>query len=346
MAHDIPNGASGSLGDILPSQRELDLTTQPPAPLDVSIVIPTYRNERGIGALVERLKAFLEGRSGFEVVVVDDLSPDGTWSVLTGAIQGDARFRACRLARNVGQHRATRIGLMLARGKRVVTMDDDLQHPPEEIPTLLSAMRDDLDVVYGVYREYHNNAWRRFASWAATITLRATLGIDRRAKWQRPTSFRILSRRIVERIKRADSHDFMLYGWIHSHTSRIEYVLVRHEDRYIGRSSYTLRKLFALYLDLIFGYSVRPLGIVWTLGLVFSMLGLVLAAWVVVHAIASGGAASAGQALIASALFLGGVQLVATAVIGQYVGRTFLHGSLLQDDEGLIVERAADEASA
>lgn len=313
-------------------------------PVDVSIVIPTYRNELGIATTIARLKAFLEGRGGFEVVLVEDMSPDGTWRALVAAIAGDRRFRAYRLARNVGQQRATRLGLMLARGRLVVTMDDDLQHPPEEIPVLLAAMRDDLDVVYGVYREYHSSAFRRLASWAATVTLRATLGIDRKAPWQRPTAFRVLSRRIVERIGRADSHDFMLYGWIHSHTSRIEYVLVRHEARYIGRSSYTFRKLFALYLDLIFSYSVRPLAIVWTLGVTFSAIGLVLAVWVLVGAFESG--IGTTRALIASALFLGGVQLVATAIIGQYVGRTFLHKSLLRDDEGLIVERAAAEGGA
>ncbi len=314
---------------------------------DVSIVIPTYGNERGIAATIDRLRRFLdeqarEGRSA-EVVLVEDMSPDATWPTLGAAIGEDARFRAYRLAKNIGQHRATRLGLGLARGRLVLTMDDDLQHPVDEIPVILAAMKDEVDVVYGVYKERQHGAWRRFASWAAHVTLRATLGLTRRAPWQRPTSFRVLSRRIVERILRADSHGFMLDGWLHAHTSRIEYVLVRHDARSFGRSSYTFRKLFALYLDLVFGYSVKPIAVVWTLGVSVSALGLLLALWVVLASALRGEAADTGRALVASGLFLGGVQLVSLAVIGQYVGRTFLQRSLLEDDEGLIVERRGRE---
>ncbi len=311
-----------------------------PSPPEVSIVIPTYGNGQGIETTVARLREILDTQPSItDVVFVEDMSPDGTWPKLLAAIGKDVRFRAFRLARNLGQHRATRLGLSLARGRRILTMDDDLQHPVDQIPTLLAAMRDDLDVVYGVYKERQHGAWRRFASWAAHVTLRVTLGLTRRASWQRPTSFRVLSRRIVERILRADSHGFMLDGWVHAHTARIEYVLVRHDSRSFGRSSYTLRKLLALYLNLLFGYSVKPLDAVWTLGVTFSLIGLGAAAWMALRSL-SHGSIDTGAAVLTCGLLLAGVQLVATAVIGQYVGRTFLQRSLLDDDQGLIVERS------
>src|SRR5436190_571606 len=97
--------------------------------VSVSIVIPTYGNASGIAATVAKLKELLDRSKGFEVVFVEDMSPDGTWPALLAAIAGDSRFRAYRLAKNVGQHRATRLGLGLARGGSIVTMDDDLQHP-------------------------------------------------------------------------------------------------------------------------------------------------------------------------------------------------------------------------
>lgn len=318
------------------------------APVDVSIVIPTYGNENGIAATIARLKDLLSSKTGFEVVLMEDMSPDGTWPKLVEAIGGDARFRAYRLAKNVGQHRATRIGLGLARGRLVLTMDDDLQHPVEEIPTLLAAMRDDLDVLYGVYKERRHDAWRRFTSWFAHVTLRMTLGLTKRESWQRPTSFRVLSRRIVERISRADSHGFMLDGWLHVHTARIDYVLVRHDARTFGRTTYTFRKLFALYLNLLFGYSIKPLSVVWTLGITSSIFGLLLAAWVAAISVTRG-TVDVGAAAVTCVLLLAGVQLLATAVIGQYVGRTFLQRSLLEDDPSLIVERCSpqqDPASA
>jgi glycosyltransferase involved in cell wall biosynthesis len=289
--------------------------------VSVSIVIPTYGNQNGIAATVARLKEHVASRSDLEVVFVEDMSPDATWPRLVEAIGGDARFRAYRLAKNVGQHRATRIGLGLARGRLVLTMDDDLQHPVDEIPQLLSAMREDLDVVYGCFKVRQHGAWRQFASWVAHVTLRMTFGLTKSEQWQRPTAFRVLSRRIVERMGRADSHGFMVDGWLHAHTSRIQYVLVRHDARSFGRTTYTFRKLFALYLNLLFGYSIKPLSIVWTLGIGSSLLGLVLAA-----------------AAVTCSLLLAGVQLVATAVIGQYAGRTFLQRSLLEDDPSLVVE--------
>jgi polyisoprenyl-phosphate glycosyltransferase len=315
-------------------------------PVQVSIVIPTYGNASGIGLTVARLKEFIDHHSEttFEVVFVDDMSPDGTWPALMAAIGDDRRFSAHRLAKNVGQHRATRIGLGLATGRLLLTMDDDLQHPVEEIPVLLKAARDDVDVVYGIYRERQHGAWRRFASWAAHVTLRVTLGLTKTSEWQRPTSFRVLSRRIAERIRLADTQSFMLDGFVHAHTARIEYVLVRHDARSFGRSTYTLRKLFHLYLNLLFGYSVKPLDFVWTLGVAFSVPGVLLALFMAVRVV-SHGTVDVGGAIVACGLLLAGVQLLATAVIGQYVGRTFLQRSLLDDDMNMLVERFAPQGA-
>jgi glycosyltransferase involved in cell wall biosynthesis len=307
-------------------------------PVEVSIVIPTYGNEGGIALTITRLKEFLVTQDRFEVILIEDLSPDSTWPRLVEAIAGDPRFRAYRLAKNLGQHRATRLGLGVARGRLIVTMDDDLQHPVEELPTLLSAMRDDLDVLYGCFKVRQHGAWRRFASWCAHLTLRYTLGLRKREWWQRPTAFRVLSRRIVERMSRADSHGFMLDGWLLAHTARVEYLAVRHDARLFGKTTYTFRKLFELYLDLLFGYSIKPLSVVWTLGAIFSAFGLLFAMWVVAVSI-SKGAADASAVAAAGMLLLVGVQLIATAVIGQYVGRGLLQSSLLDDDPSLFVER-------
>lgn len=223
-------------------------------PVHTSIVIPTYGNCAGIGTTVARLRALLDRLGpGHEVVFVDDLSPDGTWPVLLAAIGDDARFRAYHLSKNVGQHRATRLGLTFARGARVVTMDDDLQHPVEEVPTLLAAMKDDVDVLYGVYKVRQHVAWRRLGSWAAHATLRTVLRLTQRERWHRPSSFRVLSREIVDRLCGADPRGLMLDRWLSANTTRIDYLLVRHDARPIGQSSYSLRKLVALYFEVALG---------------------------------------------------------------------------------------------
>ncbi len=287
------------------------------------MVIPAFRSGLHARAVAHGVSSALrESDCHWELLLVDDASPDNTWEVLQ-RLQAEfpGQVRIIQLMRNFGQHNATMCGLRHARGQYIITMDDDGQHPPEEIPKLIEALeRTGADVVYGVPRSRRHAWWRNLGSWAVVrffqIALRTRVV---------PSSFRIMRREVAEAITRYPYHFTHIDGLILWNTTRIAQVEVEHRPRANGRSGYSLGKLLLLALNVFTNFSLLPLQVASVLGLLAAAGGLALgAAYLLLYLL--GRIAVPGYAsMIVAVLVLGGLQLLALGILGEYLGRVHLN---------------------
>ncbi len=290
----------------------------------LSIVIPVYNGAATIGELVTAL-ADLEVEGGLEIVLVNDGSPDDSRAVCLGLVESvGVPITYIEHARNYGEHNAVMTGLRHARGGHVITMDDDLQNPPEEVVRLFHACRDGgHDVVYTFYAEKRHAWWRnlgsRFANRVADVLLDKPRGLYL-------SSFRCMNRLVVDGVTRYEGPFPYVDGLIMQVTQRIGTIEVRHLPRAVGRSNYTLRRLVRLWLNLAFNFSLLPLRLAVFLGLAMAAIGGAAAIYVVLHAL-FGSPPEGWASTVTVVLLLSGVQLVILGIIGEYLGRTFQTGN-------------------
>ncbi len=291
--------------------------------MDLSVVIPVYRSAATLPELLGRLFAVLDatGRS-YEVVFVDDGSPDDAWAVLRDLrAKHPERVVAVQLMRNYGQHNALMCGFRHARGRLVVTMDDDLQNPPEEIPKLIEAVeRDDLDLVYGSYGDKKHSGWRNLSSGVVNAFYRTVFRIGVTV-----TSFRVIRRPLLESIFPYNLNFTFVDGLLAWNTQRIGAVPVEHRPRAQGRSGYSLTKLAVLALNLFTNFSLLPLQMVTLLGLLTAVSGLGLAGYYLVRYALAEIQVPGYASTIVAILVLGGVQLLSLGIMGEYLGRLHLN---------------------
>jgi glycosyltransferase involved in cell wall biosynthesis len=303
---------------------------------ECSVVIPVYRGEATLAELLDRLVSVLEKEfATFEVVFVDDGSPDGSWERVREAAAKFPFVRGVRLMRNYGQHNALLCGIREARYPVIVTMDDDLQHPPEEIPKLLARLREGFDVVYGAPEKLRHGLLRNLASRATKVVLRSAMG----AKTARHVSaFRAFRTQLREAFGQYGSPLVSIDVLLTWGTSRFSHVFVRHDERSAGRSNYTMRKLLAHALNMMTGFSLLPLRLAIFLGFFFTVFGMGVLAYVVVRYFTVG-AAVPGFAFLASMISLfSGAQLFSLGVLGEYLGR--VHSRTLDRPVYAIGDRA------
>jgi undecaprenyl-phosphate 4-deoxy-4-formamido-L-arabinose transferase len=291
--------------------------------MDVSVVIPVYRSAATLGELSRRLLAVLDATGlDYEIVFVEDGSPDGSWGALEAVRrQRPERVVAVRLMRNYGQHNALMCGFRRSRGEYVVTMDDDLQNPPEEIPKLLAAIRArDLDLVYGAYGHKKHRAWRNLSSGVVNAFFRRVFRSSVTV-----TSFRVIRRPLLESIFPYDLNFTFIDGLLAWNTQRVGEVPVEHLPRPVGRSGYSLTKLTLLALNLFTNFSLLPLQMVSVIGLGTALLGLLGAAAFLVLYCLSEITVPGYASTIVTILILGGIQLLSLGVMGEYLGRLHLN---------------------
>lgn len=291
--------------------------------MELSIVIPVYNSAATLRALVDRLMAVLEDMSlHCEIVFIDDGSADESWQTVQSlhASHPD-RIVAVQLMRNFGQHNALMAGFRHARGEYVITMDDDLQHPPEEIPTLFRAIQEQrLDLVYGAYTEKKHGLGRNFGSGLVNAFYRAVFHNPVQI-----TSFRAIRRQLVESILSYDLNFTYIDGLLAWNTRRIGEVKVRHCPRMQGKSGYSVRKLIELALNLFTNFSLLPLRVVSAVGLAMSASGVLAGGFVLVRYLASDITVPGFASTIIAILVFGGAQLLSLGVIGEYLGRLHLN---------------------
>lgn len=290
-------------------------------PYALSLVIPVYNGARTIGPLVDAL-AGLSIPGGHEVVLVNDGSPDESESVCRAlAERTDVPVTFVNLSRNFGEHNAVMAGLSFARGEYVITMDDDLQNPPEEVARLVAYARSErLDVVYTRYRTKRHALWRnlgsRFANWAANLVLEKPRDLYL-------SSFRCVSAFVVENVLRYQGPYPYIDGLILQVTRNVGSLEVLHLPRAEGRSNYTLRRLVRLWLNMFVNFSIIPLRFSTLIGFLTSIAGIVWAVMTVLEAL-TGRPPEGWASLMVAVLLLSGLQLMLLGIVGEYLGRVFL----------------------
>ena len=288
----------------------------------IAVVVPVYRGEATLRELHRRLVAVLAPIApGLELIFVDDRSPDGSWAVIGELAAADPRVRGIRLGRNYGQHNALLCGIRAARSEIVVTLDDDLQNPPEEIPRLLAALADGADVVYGSPAQERHGFWRDQASRLTKIALQGAMGAETARHVSAFRAFRTDLRDAFGAFRGPLVSIDVLLTW---GTTRFAHVTVRHDPRAAGVSGYTLRRLITHALNMITGFTTIPLQLASLLGLVFAGIGLVLLLYVIATFIVAGGIVPGFPFLASAIAIFSGVQLFALGIIGEYVARIHL----------------------
>lgn len=287
----------------------------------LSIVVPVYRGADSIAELVAALEG-LKIDGGHEIVLVNDGSPDDSLIVCRGLVERAlAPITLVDLSRNYGEHNAVMAGLRHATGAHIITMDDDLQNPPEEVERLLAfAQESGREVIYTYYDEKQHAAWRnlgsRFTNWVAGFVLDKPDGFYL-------SSFRCMSAFVAREITRYEGPFPYVDGLILQVTQDIDRLLVRHLPRAIGRSNYTMRRLLRLWLSMFVNFSVMPLRISTATGIALSIVGAIGGLIAITEALFF--EPPAGWAsLMAAVLLLSGVQLLILGIVGEYLGRLYL----------------------
>jgi polyisoprenyl-phosphate glycosyltransferase len=295
------------------------MTISVPDP-EISVVIPTYGCRDCMRALHGRLTAALSGVTpDYEIVFVDDRSPDGAWEIILELAREDPRVRALRLSRNFGQQASITAGLQASRGNWTVVMDCDLQEPPELIPELYAKAQEGYDVVFARRRRRNVSRFRTAAASMYFRFQRVFLGNDLTGDY---ASFSILSRRVREaflRIKDQDRHYLPIVRWLGFEQASVDF---DHAPRYAGKSSYTFRRLVQLAVEGVFFQTTALLvWIVW-LGFALAASGILLALYFL-YSYATANPYPGWTSLAVLFLVIGGFIIISTGVTGLYIGTIF-----------------------
>jgi glycosyltransferase involved in cell wall biosynthesis len=292
----------------------------------ISIVIPVFNSEQTLEQLHERIVGVASLRGvEFEIILVNDGSTDRSWDVIESIAALDGRVRGFNLMRNYGQHNALLCGVRAAKNPIIVTMDDDLQHPPEELPILLDALTVDVDVVYGVPESEQHGLLRDLASVITKKALQASMGAD---VARLVSAFRVFRTSLRQAFGVYQGTFISLDVLLTWGTTRFVARTVRHDARRVGVSNYTLRRLLTHALNMVTGYSTVPLQIASVVGFAFTLFGMAVLIWVLVVVMVNGSSVP-GFAFLASIISLfSGAMLFALGIMGEYLAR--MHFRLME----------------
>lgn len=285
----------------------------------ISVVVPAYCSKHSLPALVERLLPVVQHRGdACEIILVDDGSPDGTWGAIETLAAAHPQVVGINLMRNYGQHGAILCGIRAARHDVIVTMDDDLQHPPEEVPRLLDALTDDVDVVYGTPHAERHGIWRDLASMLTKLALQSAMGAETARSVSAFRAFRTHLREAFADYRSSYVSIDVLLTW---GTKRFTSVRVQHDPRTIGKSHYTLYKLITHALNMMTGFSTLPLQIASVVGFALTMFGLLVLVYVVGRYLVQGTTVPGFPFLASIISIFSGAQLFSLGIIGEYLAR-------------------------
>jgi len=289
----------------------------------ISVVVPVFNEEANLPSLMDRLEASLRGAGRpYEIVFVDDGSRDDSLEILKGFV-GREGVRILELTRNYGQHSAIMSGFSVVRGNIVVTIDADLQNPPEDIPTLVHTMEDGNYEVVGTVREMRKDSiFRKLPSRLVNAMTRKITGV-RMSDWG--CMLRAYRREVVDRMVESQEYSTFIPALATLYAKRVTEIPVGHEERHAGRSNYTLWKLLNLQFDLLTSFSEFPLRVLMYIGTLMAFLGVAFGTYLVVMRIhhGPGWAAEGIFTLFAVLFFFMGILFFALGIIGQYIGRIY-----------------------
>ncbi len=285
-----------------------------------SIVIPVYNGADTVPELTERLNQVCPRYfSEYEIIFVNDGSRDGSWDVIRELSQTQANVVGIRLRRNYGQHNATLCGIRAARYPITITMDDDLQHPPEQLALLLEEFLKGYDVVYAIPKKLPHSWWRNLGS----IMIKRFLSKIMNIPIQDIGAFRIFRTDLRDAFANYNSPDVYIDPLLSWGTNAFSHIEVEEEPRKIGESNYTMKSLIKATLSIMTGYSTIPLRFASMLGFFFLLFGIVILIYVFYIAIVVG--SIPGWPFLASIVSIfSGVQLFSLGIIGEYLARMYV----------------------
>jgi len=290
-----------------------------------SIVIPCYKSAETIEIVVDQTAKEMDamGRSEYEFLLVNDCSPDGGATIRKlKEIAAERKYvKVIDLAKNVGQHNAVMAGLRSASGDVFISMDDDMQTRPSELYKMFDAFDKGFDVVYGAYPEKKESLFRLFGSWVNKMCAVVFLG---RPKELRTSSFWIIRKYVRDSIISYNGSHTYLLGLILRSTSNITQVEVVHYEREVGQSGYTFRSLLRLWSNII-GFTVKPLRLAMQVGTAIAVLAVVFALGIAIRKLLHPAIEPGWSSVMVAIFFSLGIQLFFIGMIGEYVGRTYMH---------------------
>jgi glycosyltransferase involved in cell wall biosynthesis len=289
------------------------------APASLSIVVPVYNGAGSVDALTRRIADALAGRD-YEVVLVNDGSPDDSWARIVEAVRRDPRIRGVNLVRNFGQHNALLAGIRAARGETIVTIDDDLQNPPEEIPRLLAKLDEGFDVVYGAAQERQHGLLRALSTRLTKWSLRVAIGTEVASHVSAFRAFRTNLRDSFSDFRGPYVSIDALLGW-GTAPARFAAIPVRHDARAVGSSNYGFIRLATHALNVLTGFTTRPLRLATLIGVAFAFVGLLVLVYVVVRFLVQGSPVPGFTFLASLIAIFSGAQLLTLGIIGEYLSR-------------------------
>lgn len=285
------------------------------------MVVPVFNSETSLFPLFERTKAVFDKMgASFQLILVDDASRDGSWGqIVKLKEQYPQQIKAIRLAGNCGQQKATLCGINNHDGKMVVTIDDDLQIPPEEIERLIEAYQKDRpDLVYGLFDSKRHSFMRNAGSWAFNKLFAIFASTSGKG-----SSFRLITAELASKLASVNQKHLLLDEVLHWFTTNIGYVKVNHQARVGGQSGYTVPKLIAISLRYIIYYTVVPLRLMTFIGLLSSLISFILGIVFIYNRVVN--AAPLGfTALIVAISFSTSVILFSLGIIGEYISRFYV----------------------
>lgn len=288
--------------------------------IKLSIIIPVYNSQDILSVLVSRIVSAVEKMSDcYEIVLINDGSLDASWQMIQDLSAKYNQIRGINLMRNYGQHNAILCGIRAARFEYLITMDDDLQHPPEEIHKLIQHIQKGYDVVYGIPHKLVHSPWRNLSSKITKYFLAKVLGISR-IKYL--SAFRVIRRDIRNAFIQFDSPSVIIDALLTWGTENFGIVEVEEQPRPIGRSNYNLRALIKIFMVVLTGFSTFPLRFASIIGFIFTFFGLAVFIYVLVRTVSEG--SIPGFPFLASIISIfSGVQLFTLGIFGEYLARIF-----------------------
>ena len=291
--------------------------------IELSIVVPVFGAGSTLPELVERILVATEVmQKRFELILVDDSGHSSAWEVISGLVSRHPGIvTGVQLMRNYGQHNALMCGFRHAQGQIIITLDDDLQNTPEDIPQLLSTMEaQGCDVVYAIPALRQDSLWRRMGSAPIQWFIQSAIGLPGPV-----SAFRAIRKQIVDAILRYDLNYTFIDGLLSWATDRFGYIEVNHQPRIIGRSGYSLWKLIFHAVNIVTNFSLLPLQLASVTGLIASFCGVLFGVYFLLQSLLNNNRVPGYASIVVAVMTLGGLQLLAIGIIGEYIGRLHLN---------------------
>ncbi len=289
----------------------------------ISYVIPCYKSEQTITGVIDEIRKTMEtlSRYTYEIILVNDCSPDNTFQVIETLANQNDNICAINLAKNFGQHAALMAGFHYVKGDILVCLDDDGQTPADEVGKLLQEIENGQDVVYAKYEQKKHSPFRNFGSAVNEKMAQFLLG---KPKELYVSSYFAARRFVVDEMLKYDKSYPYVIGLVLRTTKKISNVTVKHREREIGSSGYTIGKLLALWMNGFTAFSVKPLRIATWIGISCAALGFIYGIYTIIKKFINPNVPLGFSSLMSALMFIGGMILFMLGLLGEYIGRVYI----------------------